>query len=641
MGMFTTAQRTQAKVRIALDGPSGSGKTYSALLIAKGLAGGDWTKVALIDTERGSGSLYADLGPYAYAMLAPPYTVEKYLTAIHGAEAEGFAVIVVDSMTHAWSGEGGVLDFVDKVAASQTRGNSFAAWKAGTPVQQKLIDAILASPCHVIATMRSKTEWVLEQNAQGKQVPKKVGLAPDQRKDVDYEFTVVLDLSREHVAQASKDRTGLFDSRIEMPSEAMGTELLTWLAGASQAPAPQPIEQVDPAQLPIGPEAWARMMDAAGQFHVSPEQLLAEASLYQYQGTGEGMPRGLAEYVFMAARNKAMEIAQAAADAQAQRQTQYDAQREQAAAAQQQAPPVSQTSPPVQQPPAPAPTPDPAAQAPAQAPDPAQAPWAPTPGELISMNQAGQLRAMLVAKGIDERAFCSAAAVESVDRLLASRWDEVVASIRALPDPAPLQPGPTQVQQQPQEPAQAAAAPGPAQPAPAQQAPPVAQGAPAGSEAAQQAAAREAQRPNGCTLDASFMQCAAIKRGETPDCAGSGCEHYDGAWAPLDASTRRDGQGDVGQRPPWGTVTKPGSITKPQLDKLGAQCSELAAFGVPENQWREMLWEKASVTSRKELKKSKAAKGQRWGAPDAIDYFDRWLTDLRSGVAAPGEKAVA
>jgi len=236
MTLFKTAQRTQAKLRLAIDGPSGSGKTYSALLIAKGLAGGDLTKVALIDTERGSGSLYADLGPYAILDFGPPYTVKRFVTAHDAAVEEGFTVIVFDSLTHFWSGEGGILDAVDKFSKASTSGNSFAAWKQGTPLQKQLFDTMLASPVHVVATIRSKTEWVLEENEKGKKVPRKVGLAPDQRKDIDYEFTLVLDLSRDHIAQASKDRTGLFDDRLEVPSEAMGTELAAWLGSATPEP---------------------------------------------------------------------------------------------------------------------------------------------------------------------------------------------------------------------------------------------------------------------------------------------------------------------------------------------------------------------------------------------------------------------
>jgi hypothetical protein len=265
MTLFQTAQRTQAKLRLAIDGPSGSGKTYSALLIAKGLTGGDLSKVALIDTERGSGSLYADLGPYAVLDFEPPYSVARYIKAIGAAEEEGFEVIVIDSLTHAWSGEGGILDFVDSVAKAKSSGNSFAAWKEGTPLQKKLFDAMLASKCHVIATMRSKVEYVIEENDRGKKVPKKVGLAPEQRKDAEYEFTLVLDLSREHIASASKDRTGLFDDRLEVPSEKTGKELAAWLAGASPEP-PRPVRQV------MRDEQEDRAEEPQGNGHITKTQ---------------------------------------------------------------------------------------------------------------------------------------------------------------------------------------------------------------------------------------------------------------------------------------------------------------------------------------------------------------------------------
>jgi len=234
--LFKPAQRTQAKLRLAIDGPSGSGKTYSALLIAKGLAGGDLSKVALLDTERGSGSLYSDLGAYAILDFGPPYTVARFVKAHDAAVAEGYEVIVVDSLTHFWSGEGGILDAVDKFAKTNTSGNTFAAWKQGTPLQKQLMDTMLASPCHIIATIRSKVEWVIEDNEKGKKVPRKVGLAPDQRKDLEYEYTIVLNLSREHIATASKDRTSIFDERLEVPSEAMGAELAAWLGSAAPEP---------------------------------------------------------------------------------------------------------------------------------------------------------------------------------------------------------------------------------------------------------------------------------------------------------------------------------------------------------------------------------------------------------------------
>jgi hypothetical protein len=240
-GLFRTAQRRKAKLRLGIDGPSGSGKTYSALLIAKGLAGGDLSKVALIDTEHGSGDLYSDMGPYAILTFDPPYTVQRFVKAHDAAVDEGFEVIIIDSLTHFWTGEGGILDAVDKIAATSTSGNSFAAWKKGTPLQKLFLDTQLSSPCHIIATVRSKVEWVIEENERGKKVPRKVGLAPEQRKDLEYEYTLMLDLSREHIAAAGKDRTGLFDNRLEIPSEKLGAELLAWLEGGADAPVPKAV----------------------------------------------------------------------------------------------------------------------------------------------------------------------------------------------------------------------------------------------------------------------------------------------------------------------------------------------------------------------------------------------------------------
>ena len=258
MTIFQRAQRTQKKLRIAIDGPSGSGKTYSALLIAKGLASGELERVALVDTEHASASLYSDLGPFSVAEMNPPYSVEKYVKALEAAAAEGFEVVILDSLTHAWSGEGGILDVVDRIAKTRTNGNSFAAWREGSPLQKKLTDALLSCPMHVIATMRTKTEYVIEENERGKKAPRKVGLAPEQRKDFEYDMDLVLDVTREHFATASKDRTGVWAERMETPTEAHGVELLAWLGAAAPAPVraapavetgpePAPQSQAEPA----------------------------------------------------------------------------------------------------------------------------------------------------------------------------------------------------------------------------------------------------------------------------------------------------------------------------------------------------------------------------------------------------------
>lgn len=225
------AERRKAKLRLGISAPSGAGKTYSALLMAFGLGG----KVGLIDTEHGSGDLYADLGEYDIIGIEAPYTIQKYLQAIKAFEDADYSVIILDSLTHAWAGDGGLLDKQGKIADSG-KVNGFAAWRTITPEHNALVEAILKSKCHIIATMRSKQEYVLETNDKGKQVPKKVGLAPIQRDGMEYEFTVMLDIDTNHVASATKDRTGLFDGQFFKISEQTGKDLLTWLEQGVEPP---------------------------------------------------------------------------------------------------------------------------------------------------------------------------------------------------------------------------------------------------------------------------------------------------------------------------------------------------------------------------------------------------------------------
>jgi hypothetical protein len=226
--MFRPAQRSAAKLRLALCGPSGSGKTYSALRIAKGLGG----RIALIDTERGSGELYADLCAYDVAQLSPPYTPARYIEAIHAAEKAGYEIVIIDSLSHAWSGPGGVLEMQDQAAKALK--NSFAAWREITPEHNRLVDTLLQTSLHVIVTMRTKTAYEVQQDG-GKTKVVKVGLAPVQREGLEYEFTVVLDLSIDgHVASSAKDRTGLFDGQHLVPDEGVGVRLGSWLRGDVQ-----------------------------------------------------------------------------------------------------------------------------------------------------------------------------------------------------------------------------------------------------------------------------------------------------------------------------------------------------------------------------------------------------------------------
>ena len=221
---FRKAERRKAKLRLGITGVAGSGKTYGALLVAFGLGG----KIAMIDTENGSGDLYSALGDYDVCSLSAPFTVQKYIEAIKTAENAGYDIIIIDSLSHAWAGEGGLLDMQGKIADSG-RKNSFAAWREVTPLHNKLIDTMLASKCHIIATMRSKTDYVQVENEKGRMEIRKVGLAPVQRDGMEYEFGVVFDLGINHIVNVSKDRTSLFDGEVFKLSQETGQALKKWL----------------------------------------------------------------------------------------------------------------------------------------------------------------------------------------------------------------------------------------------------------------------------------------------------------------------------------------------------------------------------------------------------------------------------
>ena len=222
---FRKAERRKAKLRLGITGTAGSGKTYGALLVAKGLGG----KTVLIDTENGSGDLYATEFDYDVGDITAPYTVNKYLEAIHGAEQAGYDIIIIDSLSHAWAGTGGLLDLQGQITDASYSKNSYTAWRKVTPLHNDLIEAMLNSPCHIIATMRSKTEYIQTENEKGKKEIVKVGLAPVQREGMDYEFTTVFDLGQNHTVTVSKDRTRLFDGQVFTLSEQTGEKLKEWL----------------------------------------------------------------------------------------------------------------------------------------------------------------------------------------------------------------------------------------------------------------------------------------------------------------------------------------------------------------------------------------------------------------------------
>lgn len=223
--LFRRAERKKAFLKIAITGVSGSGKTYSALQLAQGLGG----KIAMIDTENGSGELYSTLCDYDVAPMKAPFSPEKYIDYIHEAENAGYNVLIIDSLSHAWAGEGGLLDFIDKKTSSSTSRNSFTAWKEATPKQNRLVDTILQAKMNVIVCMRSKQAYEIVENDKGKKTPMKMGLAPIQRDGLEYEFTIMFDISLDrHMAVATKDRTGLFVDWCDLITPRIGKKIREW-----------------------------------------------------------------------------------------------------------------------------------------------------------------------------------------------------------------------------------------------------------------------------------------------------------------------------------------------------------------------------------------------------------------------------
>lgn len=219
---FAKATRKKCKMKLSLQGPSGSGKTYSALLLAKGITG-DLSKVAVIDTENGSSNLYAKLGAYSVLNLEAPFTPEKYIEALQCAIQEGFECVIIDSLSHEWFGTGGILEI-----HSNMQGNSFTNWSKLTPRHNALIETIVSSDIHILATLRSKTEYVIQQ-VNGKNIPEKVGLKSVQRDDTEYEFTISFELNKNFMSTVSKDRTGLFKNQPELViNEQVGKRIMEW-----------------------------------------------------------------------------------------------------------------------------------------------------------------------------------------------------------------------------------------------------------------------------------------------------------------------------------------------------------------------------------------------------------------------------
>lgn len=271
---FTPATKTASKLRLAILGPTGAGKTYTALSITAG------RKVAVIDSEHGSAAKYADRFRFDSLNL-PDLDPRTYVEAIKAAESAGYEVIIIDSMSHAWKA---TQDLVDMETTRSKSGNSFQAWGKVGPLWADLIQAIVTSRCHVIATIRSKIEWVIEEDSRGKKVPRKIGTKPEARDGAEYEFDVVLELDQEHNAWTTKTRCPDLDGRTWKNPKAddFGAALFGWLESGAPAPvvtaAPSPAKEATQQKwvgtTPIGPPLGATIpapVQAATPVQPTPE----------------------------------------------------------------------------------------------------------------------------------------------------------------------------------------------------------------------------------------------------------------------------------------------------------------------------------------------------------------------------------
>ena len=295
---FKRAQREQVKIKISIAGPAGSGKTMSSLLLAYGLvhaAHPDWSddkvwgSIVLADSENGSGSLYAGtqvgptrIGEYNVINLAPPFTAQLYMDAIHMAENHNMEVIIVDSLSHVWSGEGGLLDEQGKIAARTN--NSYTSWRTISPQYNQLVDTILQSPCHVITDVRAKMDYQQIKGDNGKTKVQAVGMGMILRDGYEYETTVNFMLDADHVANATKDRTGLFDGQYFTIDASTGAKLYAWLSsGAVPAQKPSVPDPVPASQAQ--PEAPAIDMERVKKAIAAVDPLVKAAAAEDRDGT--------------------------------------------------------------------------------------------------------------------------------------------------------------------------------------------------------------------------------------------------------------------------------------------------------------------------------------------------------------------
>lgn len=233
MSRFKPATKYESKARIALMGPAKSGKSMSALLIARGLAG-PAGRIAACDSEHGSLSKYSDVTPFDVDELTD-FSPTEYIRCIREAEAARYDVLILDSLSHAWAGKGGILQQVDQASASAKGAeNKFTAWRDPSKLHTELIDAIHSARLHIIATLRAKMAYVLEPDDRGKMKPRKVGLQPIQREELEYEFDFVGTLDSDHVMHIGESRMGFGFTHVTKPDVDFGRAILGWLSGEKQ-----------------------------------------------------------------------------------------------------------------------------------------------------------------------------------------------------------------------------------------------------------------------------------------------------------------------------------------------------------------------------------------------------------------------
>ncbi len=216
------ATRKQVKLRLGLSAVSGGGKTMSALLLAYGMTN-DWSKIAVIDTENGSASLYSHLGDFNTIDLEAPFSPERYIESIKMCEEAGMEVIIIDSITHEWDGKGGCLDIQNAM------GGRYQDWAKVTPRHDAFINTLLQSKCHIISSVRRKQDYEMTKDSNGKTKVEKAGLKEITREGFEYELTLNLNIEINHQATASKDRTGLFmDQPPFVITPETGKKLIEW-----------------------------------------------------------------------------------------------------------------------------------------------------------------------------------------------------------------------------------------------------------------------------------------------------------------------------------------------------------------------------------------------------------------------------